>query len=230
MYANARPDSSALILATVQAGANQRGKVKLVMESLFLILLFGGIAWLVWQEIKGKPMLPPKVSEPLPKEDPQIRHLRNAMQFAKTQHKALTKKQREQDAWQQACGHAKASELDQLSGTEFEEFLAGLFRAQGYAAELTAVTGDYGADLILTKNGRRISVQAKRHVGSVGVQAVQEALSGQAYYQCDTAWVITTGAFTTNARVLAEKSGVKLIGRSDIGNLMAQHAAKTDNG
>ena len=200
------------------------------MESLFLMLLFGGIAWVVWQAIKGKPMLPPQASEPTPKEDPQIRHLRNAMQFAKSQHKTLTKKQREQDAWQQAYGHAKASALDQLSGTEFEEFLAGLFRAQGYAAELTAVTGDYGADLILSKDGRRIAVQTKRYVGSVGVQAVQEALSGRAYYQCDTAWVVTTGAFTINARALAEKSGVKLIGRSDLGNLMAQHAAKSDNG
>lgn len=230
MYANAKPDSSTLILATVQAGVNQKGKINLVMESLFLILLFGGIAWVVWQSIKRKPMLPPKVNEPTLTEDPQIRHLRNAMQFAKTQHKTLTKKQREQDAWQQAYGHAKASELDQLSGTEFEEFLAGLFRTQGYAAELTAVTGDYGADLILSKDGRRIAVQTKRYVGSVGIQAVQEALSGLAYYQCDTAWVVTTGAFTINARALAEKSGVKLIGRSDLGNLMAQHAVKSDNG
>ncbi len=199
------------------------------MKDLFLILFIAGIVWLVWRAFTGKPTPPPQASEPMPKEDPQIRHLRNAMQFATTQHKALTKKQREQDAWQQAFGHAKASELDQLSGTEFEEFLAGLFRAQGYAAELTAVTGDYGADLILSKDGRRIAVQAKRHVGSVGVQAVQEALSGQAYYQCDTAWVITTGVFTTNARALAKKSGVKMIGRSDIGNLMAQHSAKIKN-
>ena len=200
------------------------------MKDLFLILFFAGIAWLVWRAITNKPTPPPQASEPTPKEDPQIRHLRNAMQFAKTQHKTLTTKQREQDAWQQAYGHAKASELDQLNGTEFEKFLAGLFRAQGYAAELTAVTGDYGADLILSKDGRRIAVQTKRYVGSVGVQAVQEALSGRAYYKCDTAWVVTTGAFTINARALAERSGVKLIGRSDLGNLMAQHAAKSDNG
>jgi len=200
------------------------------MKDLFLILLFAGIAWLVWRAVTHKSTPPPQASELTPKEDPQIRHLRNAMQFAKTQHKTLTKKQREQDAWQQAYGHARASELDELSGTEFEEFLAGLFRAQGYAAELTAVTGDYGADLILSKDGRRIAVQTKRYLGSVGVQAVQEALSGRAYYKCDTAWVVTTGAFTINARALAERSGVKLIGRSDLGNLMAQHAAKSDNG
>lgn len=200
------------------------------MKDLFPLLLLAGIAWLLWWTFgrKSTPTAPPGESPPI--EDAQVRHLRNTLEFAKTQHKTLTKKQREQDAWQRAHGHARAADLDQLSGTEFEEFLAGLFRAQGYVAELTPLTGDYGADLILLKDGQRIAVQAKRYVGSVGVSAVQEALSGQAYYQCDTAWVVTTGAFTTNALELAKKSGVKLIGRSDIGKLMAQHAAKTENG
>lgn len=197
------------------------------MKDFIIFLFFAGIVWLVWRAFAGKPAQ----SEQAPaKEDPQIRHLRNALDFAKAQHKILAKKQSEQDAWQQAYGHAKAGELDLHSGIEFEEFLAGLFRAHGYGVELTPTTGDYGADLILSKGGKRIAVQAKRYVGSVGVSAVQEALSGQAYYQCDTAWVVTTGAFTVNAQELAKKSGVKMIGRSDIGNLMAQHTVKTENG
>ena len=163
-------------------------------------------------------------------EDKEARYLRNTLQFAKDQHKVLSTKKREQDSWHRQYGAAQAAGLDQLSGVEFEEYLAGLFRAQGYAAELTPTSGDYGADLILSKDGQRIAVQAKRYTGSVGVQAVQEALSGKAYYQCHTAWVITTGAFTTNALELARKSGVKMIGRSDIGNLMAQHTEKTKNG
>ncbi len=200
------------------------------MKDLFIYLFFAGIAWLVWRAFTGKSAPPAQVSEPPAKEDREARHLNNALQFAKDQHRVLSKQKREQDAWQRRFGAAQAAELDQLSGVEFEEFLAGLFRAKGYAAELTPTTGDYGADLILSKDGRRIAVQAKRYVGSVGVAAVQEALSGMAYYQCDTAWVITTGAFTPNALELAEKSGVKMIGRSEIGNLMAQHKAKTNNG
>ncbi len=199
------------------------------MKDLFIFLFFAVIAWLVWRAFTGKPTPSMPASEPSSKEEKQARHLHNTLQFAKDQHRVLSKKQREQDAWQRQFGAAQASELDQLSGVEFEEFLAGLFRAQGYAAELTPTTGDYGADLILSKDGQRIAVQAKRYVGSVGVQAVQEALSGQAYYQCHTAWVITTGAFTPNALELAQKSGVKMIGRSEIGNLMAKHTAKPKN-
>lgn len=199
------------------------------MKDLFILLFFAGIAWLVWQAFSKNSLPPdrdselPSKNQPPSKEDREAHHLRNTLQFAQDQHRVLSKKQNEQDAWQQQFGAAKATELDQLSGVEFEEFLAGLFRAQGYAAELTPTSGDYGADLILSKDGRRIAVQAKRYTGSVGVQAVQEALSGQAYYQCHTAWVITTGAFTTNALELAQKSGVKMIGRSEIGNLMAKH-------
>ena len=199
------------------------------MNDLILFLFFAGIAWLVWRAFTGKPTSSAPVGEQPSKEDREARHLSNTLQFAKDQHKVLSKKQREQDAWQQQFGAAQAAELDSLSGVEFEEFLAGLFRAQGYTAELTPASGDYGADLILSKDGQRIAVQAKRYVGSVGVAAVQEALSGMAYYKCHTAWVITTGAFTPNALELAEKSGVKMIGRSEIGNLMAQHKAKPEN-
>lgn len=204
------------------------------MTDLFPILVFAAVVWLVWRMFKKTPAPAATVSNPLQqkvpsKDEMEARHLRNTLQFAQDQHKILSKKQREQDAWQQRFGAAQAAELDQLSGVEFEAFLAGMFRAQGYVAELTPTSGDYGADLILIKDGRRIAVQAKRYLGSVGVSAVQEALSGQAYYQCHTAWVITTGTFTVNALELAQKSGVKMIGRSEIGNLMAQHKAKAEN-
>lgn len=205
------------------------------MKDFLLILFFSGLAWFVWRAFTDKPSLPTKVVEPSPRseqlsrEDRQANHLRHTLKFAKDQHRVLSKMQREQEDWHSRFGAANAAELDQLSGVEFEEFLAGLFRAQDYTAELTPTSGDYGADLILSKAGQRIAVQAKRYTGSVGVQAVQEALSGKAYYQCHTAWVISTGTFTVNALELAEKSGVKMIGRSDIGNLMAQRTAKIQN-
>ena len=197
------------------------------MKDLFAILFLVVLAWLIWRLFARKAVPAKRRGAPLSAEDIQIRHMRSTLEFAKAQHDLLSQKQREQDAWQQTYGHAKAGELDQLSGTEFEEFLAGLFRGQGYAVELTPSTGDYGADLILMKDGQRIAVQAKRYAGSVGVSALQEALSGQAYYKCQSAWVITTGVFTVNAIELATKSSVKLIGRGDLGILMLQVQSET---
>ena len=153
-------------------------------------------------------------------DDPEKRHLQNALSFAKQQHATQKRNKAQQDKWNNSYAHAKTADLDKLSGVEFEHFLAGLFRENGYEVQLTSTSGDYGADLILSKENTRIAVQAKRYIGSVGVQAVQEALSGMAYYKCNSAWVITTGTYTQNAIQLAQKSDVKLFRRIDIGNLM----------
>jgi restriction system protein len=184
------------------------------------------LGWLKWW---GKSDAAPATAqvEQQPKEDPQVRHIRKTMEFAKAQQRSLKLNQWKKEAWERQFANAQVDELDGLSGEEFEGFLEGLFREFGYEVELTAISGDYGADLILTKDRQRIAVQAKRYRGSVGVQAVQEALSGQAYYRCNSAWVVTTGTFTPNALELAAKSSVKMIGRTELGKLMAQSTRKT---
>lgn len=198
------------------------------MTNFVTLIFLAIVVWLVWRVFnKNEP--PQSIQPTPPRDDPQARHLNSTLQFAQDQLNTLRQQKLKQDKWQQTYAHAKTKQLDTLSGEEFEEFLAGLFRGQGYTVELTPITGDYGADLILNKDGQRICVQAKRYKGSVGVAAVQEALSGKSYFQCDAAWVVSTGTYTPNAQELAAKSGVKMIGRADIGNLMAQSAAKSRN-
>ena len=198
------------------------------MNDLWPWLIFAGFIFLAWRLSIAKKNLSEnrmaqgfEVSTSTPAEDPQSRYIRNALSYAKDQHQELAKRQREHAAWERSYGLAQVHELDKLGGVEFEEYLAGLFRKQGYVAELTPSTGDFGADLILVKDDNRIAVQAKRYAGSVGVAAVQEALSGLAYYQCNVAWVVTTGTFTPNAIELAEKSSVRLIGRVELGKMIA---------
>ncbi|MGJ0514878.1 MAG: restriction endonuclease [Methylomicrobium sp.] len=163
--------------------------------------------------------VPPKVES---LEEKQARYRREALLFAKQKHSELSHKQYEQNYWQRQYGKQQAAELSQLSGTEFEEYLAGLFRHHGYQVEMTPTSGDYGADLLLTKQGERTAVQAKCYTGSVGVSAVQEALSGMAYYHCQSAWVVTTGSYTPNAIELARKSNVRLLDSTELGILIKQ--------
>jgi HJR/Mrr/RecB family endonuclease len=150
------------------------------------------------------------------------RHRKDALAFVEQKHREAHYQQRKQEEWHRRYGKQIAAELNQLSGTEFEIFLAGLFSNHGYQVELTPITGDYGADLLLFKAGQRIAVQAKCYTGSVGVSAVQEALAGMAYYQCQAAWVVTTGNFTTNAVELATKSMVQLLDSAELGKLIRQ--------
>ena len=150
------------------------------------------------------------------------RHRKDALAFVEQKRREAHYQQRKQDDWHCRYGKQKAAELNQLSGSEFESFLAGLFSSHGYEVELTPTTGDYGADLLLFKAGQRIAVQAKCYTGSVGVSAVQEALSGMVYYGCQSAWVVTTGNLTPNAIELANKSNVRLIDSTELGKLIIQ--------
>ena len=94
---------------------------------------------------------------------------------------------------------------------EFEKFLEEVFRELGYAVEMTRVTGDQGADLLVSKDGHRIATQVKGYLHSVGNEAVQEAYFATAYYKCGACAVITDSRFTSGAKDAADKSGCVLI-------------------
>lgn len=106
------------------------------------------------------------------------------------------------------------TEIDNLSGEDFERFLAAHFRKEGYRVELTPKTQDYGVDLIISKNGCKIAVQAKRYADNVGIKAIQEICAGKNYYKADKAMVITNSSYTSNARRLAVECGVDLWDRN----------------
>ena len=146
---------------------------------------------------------------------------------AKNELRNFSNKHVELDRWYRRYGSLEIVELKKLSGIEFEDYLANLFIAQGYTIQKTPVSGDYGADLLIQKDQQLIAIQAKCYSGSVGVSAVQEALSGMAYYSCHSAWVVTTGNYTANAVELANKSNVRLIDSHELGKLLLQIQGKT---
>lgn len=101
-------------------------------------------------------------------------------------------------------------EIDNMSGKEFEKLLLILFEIMGYPVEATPGSQDYGADLILYKNGLKIVVQAKRYKSHVGVKAIQEIVASVKYYKADKAMVITNSRYTENAYILARCNSVEL--------------------
>jgi HJR/Mrr/RecB family endonuclease len=99
-----------------------------------------------------------------------------------------------------------------MTGIEFENFLADVFREWGYVVETTKSTGDQGVDLVISKGGRRVAVQAKGYPGTtVGNKAIQEAHAGRSFYRCDSSAVITNSSFTTGAVELAKSVDCALI-------------------
>lgn len=56
---------------------------------------------------------------------------------------------------QHRLSQAGIAEIDRMDGITFEHYLEVLFRQQGYDTERTPTSGDFGADLILSKDRLR---------------------------------------------------------------------------
>jgi len=106
----------------------------------------------------------------------------------------------------------KAEDCSSMSGVEFEVFVTKLLRQLGLTdIRSTPATNDQGADVLATKEGKTIVVQAKRYAGPVGNSAVQEVISAMHFYSGDEGWVVTNSTFTQSAKELAQKAGIRLI-------------------
>lgn len=107
----------------------------------------------------------------------------------------------------------KIDDIDMMTGAEFESFICVLYRKMGYNAYVTKTSGDQGLDVIAEKNGKRIGIQAKCYAGAVGNSAIQEAVAGKNYYNCDRVVVVTNSSFTKSAVDLANANNVVLWNR-----------------
>jgi restriction system protein len=115
----------------------------------------------------------------------------------------------------------------ELTGVEFETYLANLLRTGGFEVSGTPATGDQGADLIARKGSRTIAIQAKGYKQPVGNSAVQEVVAALRFYKADEGWVITNSVFTTSARELAHANKIRLIDGNDLKSFSTGLAERT---
>ena len=120
------------------------------------------------------------------------------------------------------------ADVDVMSGLEFEVRLAALFADLGYTVTRTRATGDFGADLLLERDGERTVVQAKRYGGAVGIGAVQQVIGAASYYDAAGALVATNSTYTSAATALADAHGVGLVDREALVGLFAARPRASD--
>lgn len=95
--------------------------------------------------------------------------------------------------------------LTHIKPREFEEFVADLFKRQGFTVELTPQTRDGGRDIIAIRSDRNIKVkyiiECKRHqfTNTVGVDIVRQLYGVQQAEGANKSIVVTTSTFTKDA-------------------------------
>ena len=132
---------------------------------------------------------------------------------------SVIKKMRERKTNRDKIKIYNISQIDSFSGSEFEGYLKLLFEKMGYSVELTKKSKDFGADLVLKKNGKTSIVQAKCYSKTVGVKAVQEVFSAKKHYTADEAIVVTNNYFSKEANLLAIENDIKLLDREALESL-----------
>ena len=110
-------------------------------------------------------------------------------------------------------------EAAEMSGTEFEDYIARIARSCGLPVIMTSITGDWGVDIIVGKRPNRLAVQCKRQSRPVGASAIQEVVAGAPMQDCTKTMVVTNNEFTPAARKLAELHGCELVGRCELPRL-----------
>lgn len=105
------------------------------------------------------------------------------------------------------------------TGEEYELACCQQLKQHGFSnVETTPRTGDHGIDILARRAGKNYAIQCKYYSSPVGNHAIQEALSGCKYYNCDIPVVLTNNIFTHNAIDEAEKVGVQLWPQNKIPN------------
>lgn len=100
--------------------------------------------------------------------------------------------------------------FDDFDGYQFENHLNKLFSSMGYAVVNTKLSGDQGADLIISKGGIKTVVQAKNQTSPVSNVAIQQVVASVNYYAANKALVVCTSTYTKSAIELAISNNVEL--------------------
>jgi restriction system protein len=124
--------------------------------------------------------------------------------------------------------------LARLDWREMQELVAGILRAMGYRARVSADGADRGVDIFASPDGLglqepRIFVEVKhRRNEQMGAPQVRAFLGGRK--QGDRCLFVSTGGFTREARYEADRSTVPitLLTLAELRDLLIEHYDRTD--
>lgn len=115
-----------------------------------------------------------------------------------------------------------------LSWQEFELLVAEAFRRKGFKVTENGGGGaDGGIDLILQKDGKKSIVQCKRwKTFSIGVPLIRELYGVMTAEEANDCVFVSSGNYTTEARLFAEEKPIWLIDGSELLKLVSSTQIK----
>lgn len=111
---------------------------------------------------------------------------------------------------------ARNEKIQQMSGVEFEAYIADIFSSKGFAVEITSLTGDHGVDLRLFRTGRTGIVQCKRWTDTIPEAAIRDFCGAMSHEKVDFGYFVTSSEFSSKARTYAIGKNISLVDIKDL--------------
>jgi HJR/Mrr/RecB family endonuclease len=106
---------------------------------------------------------------------------------------------------------SKLLDSENLTGHQYEQYVANKLNDLGWKTIITPGSGDNGVDIVATKQEVNVAIQCKKHSKNVSNKAVQEIYSGKDIYKAQIAAVITNNTYTKSAKNAAANLKVYLL-------------------
>lgn len=111
---------------------------------------------------------------------------------------------------------------NETDGFDFENMSKVLLEKNGFVdVTVTKKSGDFGADVIATKDKITYAIQCKKYSSKVGVDAVQEVMASRQIYKCHVGAILTNNDFTPSAIKLAEANNIVLWNGDELEKMIA---------
>jgi len=133
---------------------------------------------------------------------------REAEERAHADEQRRQREQREEEARRRL---RTLEELHRLTGNQFEELIASLFRRDGYTVNRCGGSGDEGIDLILELAQSKDVVQCKRWKSDIGSPVIRDFYGAMMHFAARHGFIITTASFSPSARAFAHGKPITLI-------------------
>lgn len=119
---------------------------------------------------------------------------------------------------------ANRQALSDLTPREFEQAVARILQLNGYKVQLTPERADYGADIIVQKQGRSYVVEVKQYprTAKIGRPALQRLQGAMLHYRTHGMIFITLGYFTLQSIEYAKQAGIQLIDGDELMEMAAR--------
>ena len=101
---------------------------------------------------------------------------------------------------------ATTRDIEALSPSDFEEYVALLLEKAGYRVRRTGGSGDHGVDLMAKRGGTTRVVQCKRYGDAIGPSTIRELIGAMTNAGIKNGLLVTTSDFTTGAEQEVRKA------------------------